>query len=382
MEPTPPVPQVQDHRPRLFGTLPKHAQMQLLGGVALLMIVIIMLSGRTPPKEHPVPNPASAVIDPNQQSIQDYRARLEEQTQKLVAEEADLSRAKTSLGMAASSQSPGPGGTVVAPFRVAPAESPLALEREKRDYQSLFASNIALTYRPNAPAGVPTNMAAALDPLSPSRKIGSSDSGLEPRTAEDAPRYRLFEGTVIETVLTNRLDASFSGPVDCMVTTNVYSPDQTLLIPQGARVFGEVRKVEALGQQRLAVTFHRLLLPDGSSVTLDQFQGLDQIGETGLRDQVNHHYLQIFGVSLAIGAFAGLTQANTRYSVDESAVDAYRQGVSNSLSQSALHILDRYLNILPTFTIREGYRVKVYLSQDLLLPAYHEHAAGQIRGDL
>ena len=36
-------------------------------------------------------------------------------------------------------------------------------------------------------------------------------------------------------------------------------------------------------------------------------------------------------------------------------------------------ILDRYLNVLPSFTIREGHRVKVVLSEDLLLPAYEKH---------
>ena len=184
----------------------------------------------------------------------------------------------------------------------------------------------------------------------------------------------LLEGTIIETVLTNRLDSSFSGPVNCMVTTDVYAHDhQTLLIPRGTRILGEVRKLETLGEQRLAVIFHRLIMPDGSSVSLDQFKGLDQIGQTGLLDQVNHHYLQIFGVSLAIGAIAGLSQATTRYGLDESGAQAYEQGVAGSLSQSSLHILDRYLNVLPTFTVREGHRIKVYLSQDLLLPSYGEH---------
>ena len=159
-----------------------------------------------------------------------------------------------------------------------------------------------------------------------------------------------------------------------MVTTNVYSHDrQHLLIPQGTRVLGEVRKLETFGEARLAVIFHRLIMPDGYSLSLDKFQGLSQIGETGLRDQVNHHYFQIFGVSLAIGAIAGFSQANTQYGLDESAADAYRQGVASSLSQSSMHILDRYLNVLPTFTIREGHRVKIYLSQDLLLPAYDQH---------
>ena len=159
-----------------------------------------------------------------------------------------------------------------------------------------------------------------------------------------------------------------------MLTTDVYSHDrQYLLIPQGSRILGEVKPIASLGQQRLAVVFHRIIMPDGYSVSLDQFQGLNQIGETGLHDQVNHHYLEIFGVSIAIGAIAGLSQANTQYGFTESASDTYRQGFSASLSQSSLRILDRFLNILPTFTIREGYRIKIYLASDLLLPAYDQH---------
>jgi type IV secretion system protein VirB10 len=189
---------------------------------------------------------------------------------------------------------------------------------------------------------------------------------------DGGPRYRLFEGTVIETVLTNRLTSAFAGPVNCLVTVPVYASDREhLVIPQGSRVLGEVKRVDAVGQERLAVTFHRVIRPDGSAVSLDQFQGLSQIGETGLRDQTDHHYLQIFGLSTAIGALAGLAQYHTRYSaIDTSANDAYRQGVSSSLAQSSVHVLDRYLNVLPTFTIREGHRISVYLSQDLMLPPY------------
>jgi type IV secretory pathway VirB10-like protein len=120
-------------------------------------------------------------------------------------------------------------------------------------------------------------------------------------------------------------------------------------------------------------------MPDGFSVDLDQFRGLDQVGETGLRDQVNHHYLQIFGASIAIGMIAGLSQSNTNYGTSEPATDVYRQGVASSLSQSSTHILDKFLNILPTFTIREGQRIKIYLQDDLALPAYENH---QIPNDI
>jgi type IV secretion system protein VirB10 len=54
------------------------------------------------------------------------------------------------------------------------------------------------------------------------------------------------------------------------------------------------------------------------------------------------------------------------------ALDVYRQGAATNLAQSSARILDRFLNLLPTVTIREGHRIKVYLSNDLDLPSYRE----------
>jgi type IV secretion system protein VirB10 len=119
----------------------------------------------------------------------------------------------------------------------------------------------------------------------------------------------------------------------------------------------------------LAVRFHRLVLPDGRTHTLESFTGLNQVGETGLRDDVDRHYLQVFGASLAIGTIAGLAQAGTRGGWDPTASDAARQAAGASLATSTARVLDRYLNVLPTVTIREGHRIKVVLTHDLRLPA-------------
>jgi len=73
-----------------------------------------------------------------------------------------------------------------------------------------------------------------------------------------------------------------------------------VLIPAGSKILGEAKKVDTFGQVRLAVTFHRLIMPDGFSVNLDQFKGLDQAGATALKDKVNNHYVKIFGASLAL----------------------------------------------------------------------------------
>jgi type IV secretory pathway VirB10-like protein len=427
------APSVKNRSTEPPGVLPRGTRSVSICGIALLMVIVIFFAARnTPPERKPAVAPGGAIVDPNAERIKDYQTRIDEQVKKLLEEQARWTQAREGGPLS----NPGPVAGEIVPDRprdpsyatYAPDRSIDALQndRRKREYESLFASNVALSYRRDPvskahseaatdstpdvrPAGaeglgdfpvmpsVPRPVWPSLSFASPSAPPAQSPVSLT-RTQQDVNRaaedpaadgyrkdanqleqaggklYRLFEGTVLETVLTNRLDGSFSGPVNCMVTTNVYSKNrQHVLIPQGSRVLGEVRKVETFGDQRLAVTFHRLIMPDGFSVNLDQFPALNQIGETGLVDQVNRHYLQVFGASLAVGAIAGLSQANTRYGFDASAADTYRQGAAASLSQSSLHILDRYLNVLPTFTIREGHRVKVYLTADLSLPAYEKH---------
>ena len=187
--------------------------------------------------------------------------------------------------------------------------------------------------------------------------------------------HRIFEGSILETVLTNRINGSFAGPINTMLTTNVYSHDhQTLLIPQGTRCLGTVSAVNSVNQQRLYVAFHRCIMPDGYPLDLDKFTGLNQVGETALRDLVNHHYLQIFGISLAVGAIGGLGQIGnsaTAFAYDPSV--AIRNSVSEETAQESIQILNRFLNQLPTFVVREKTRVKIYISADLEVPAYDAH---------
>ena len=192
--------------------------------------------------------------------------------------------------------------------------------------------------------------------------------------AAEGKSYVIFEGTILETVLLNRLDGQFIGPVECLVTSDIYSHDrQHLLIPSGTKVLGEAKRVDTFGQTRLAVAFHRLIMPDGYSVSLDQFKGMNQIGDTGLRDQVNNHYLKIFGASLAVGAIGGIAEAGSGGVLTQSGTQTIQQGVGESLGQTSQRILDKFLNILPTVTIREGHRVKIYLSGDLAVPDYANH---------
>ena len=408
---------IQDKAPKPPGLLPKNVQSWLLAGLAVLMIVIMWLTGgkkpAAPPRAIPTAPAVQAPLEVNEAKIVDLQNRIQDlQRQQILAQNALAQQTRVLTSGSQDSQPlPTSGSSGNPPSER--AKDSIREERKKRDYLSLFASNVALTYRKppqstqshdgELSSSVPSRatelnaaqLAELLKPLQPQvlvpstaapakdsaagsdRKEDSKSPAAAPARAPAAATgktYVVFEGTVLETVLINRLDGQMAGPVECLLTGDVYSHDrQHLLIPAGSKLLGETRKVENFGQNRLAVSFHRLVMPDGYSASLDHFQGLNQIGDAGLRDHVNNHYLRIFGVSLATGAIGAVAEGGTSGGLTASGADLMRQGFAQSTAQSSAQILDRFLNILPTVTIREGHRIKVYLSGDLALPDYANH---------
>lgn len=185
--------------------------------------------------------------------------------------------------------------------------------------------------------------------------------------------YRVFEGTVLEGVVTNHVDGGMAGPVLIMLTTDYYSHDrQNLLLPQGTRLIGTVTAVGSQQQHKLAVVFHRAVCPDGFSIDIDKYAGLDQIGTTGLATKVDHGYLQAFGAAAAIGGLGGLAQIGNSGSV--LTPDAQiRNGISSQTSQEGTQVLNHFLNRLPIITLKEGSRARVYIGKDILIPSYADH---------
>ena len=411
---------VNDRRPVPRGVLPKGLQMWLMVGVAVGMVAIIVFTGHSQPAPRATPAATSAPPGLNPDRLRDYQDRL-----RALDERARLQAI------------PDPSRSVPAPPQAqddrAPRQvDPLMEERKRREYESLFAGNVVLSRRPApqqplgegdasrrtassmprdaAGATTPPNLDEVADavvrattryakpageaqPPGPAQAstpgappaVASTPTGRRTPAATDpisptGPLHRLLEGTVIDTVLTNRLDGANAAPVNCLVTNPIYSHSgQQVVIPAGSRVLGETKPVQALGESRLAVAFHRLILPDGRTVSLDQFMGLNQLGDAALRDQVNQHYWSTFGAAGAVGLISGLGQYLGTLGFGQGAGDrtvVIAGGFGNATSEATAQVMNRFLNRLPTITIREGHRVKVYLTSDLELPAYNETAVG------
>jgi type IV secretory pathway VirB10-like protein len=185
--------------------------------------------------------------------------------------------------------------------------------------------------------------------------------------------YRVFEGTVLEGVVTNHIDGGLTGPILIMLTTDYYSHDhQQLLMPQGTRLIGTVQSVSNAQQRKMFVTFHRAVCPDGFSIELDKYVGLDPLGTTGLATKVDNRYLQAFAAAAAVGGLGGLAQIGNDGNVLSPSTQI-RNGISAQSANEGEQILNHFLNRLPIITLKEGSRARVYVGTDILIPSYAEH---------
>jgi len=410
------------------GVLQKNLKTFVYLGAASLVIVAALFSssGKKTPGQQPATKgqpPQPSLQDNTDNNVQELKNQLKAERQKeqqaaiAAAAAADPALASATPQQRAAVAGYGPTGlseTCIPgqpcpqaqqgnmQMQLTPAQQQAQLiaakERERAD-NSRFASN--LVYSRSADPPLQQQGQAMPAQYSPAESQPNSDlvAAAAKGKQEDTPGgykrpleanidsavgqpYLVYEGSVLDTVLMNRLDGDAVGPVKVLVSNPLYSHDhQHVIIPEGTVVLGEAKKIGAAGfgqQRRMAVVFHRLIMPDGYSVDLDQFHGLDQIGEEGLKDKVNNHYLQIFGTSIALGVVAGAAQITQGGgTITTSGSQAFTTGAAGSVSQSAATILDRFIQIPPTITIREGHRVKVYFTQDLLLPAYSNHTIPQ-----
>ena len=265
----------------------------------------------------------------------------------------------------------------------------LAIEKQQQDAQN--SDTVAIDFSHEGASGLPASVQAENSKSSDTAKgedspakLVSADS-VTPQAAKGDPMgqypfdeyqgrlYRIFEGTVLEGVVTNHIDGGLSGPLLVMLTTDYYSHDhQQLLMPQGTRLIGTVQSVGNAQQRKMFVTFHRAVCPDGFSLDFDKYLGLDQIGTTGLATKVDHGYLMAFGAAAAIGGLGGLAQIGNNGSVLSPSTEI-RNGISEQSAAEGEQVLNHFLDRLPVITLKEGSRARIYIGRDILIPSYAEH---------
>lgn len=216
----------------------------------------------------------------------------------------------------------------------------------------------------------------ALDPTNDPNAQGRKEAfvaNLDPRgdvnphaLAPLASPYTLSAGSVIAASLITGLRSDLPGLVTAQVTENVYdsATGRILLIQQGARLIGSYDSVVAFGQSRALIVWQRIVMPDGSSLRIDNVPATDPSGYAGLQDKVDFHTWSLLkGVVLSTLLGVG---SELSLSGQSDLVQAVRMSTQDTVSRAGDQITQRNLGIQPTITIRPGAPVRLVVHKDLV----------------
>lgn len=252
--------------------------------------------------------------------------------------------------------------------------------REKEKSATVSVPSVSAPTGQQLDPAIMTRTEDAYNPAADRDKEGffkRSDRGqwLSSYTREAGLPYEIKTGTVIPGIMITGVNSDLPGSMIAQVSQNVYdtATGRQLLIPQGSKLYGAYDSRVIYGQSRVLIAWNRVVFPDGSAVTLGAMPGTDMSGYAGFTDQVDNHYLRIFGSSMLMSLITG----STSYAVDSvsngagsgndatTVQDAMASALAAQLGQTTQTLLQRNLNIKPTLDIRPGYQFNVVVTKDV-----------------
>jgi type IV secretory pathway VirB10-like protein len=183
-----------------------------------------------------------------------------------------------------------------------------------------------------------------------------------------ASPYQVMAGSIIAASLITGINSDLPGLVVAQVTENVFDTvtGGTLLIPLGSRLIGSYDSVVAFGQKRALLVWRRIILPDGSSIEVDNLPATDAAGYAGLEDKVDYHTWQLLK-GIALSTLLGVGTELSFGGNESDLVRAIRESAQENASRAGERIVEKNLNIQPTITVRPGWPLRVIVHKDLVL---------------
>lgn len=192
------------------------------------------------------------------------------------------------------------------------------------------------------------------------------------------------EGKFLDCALVNRVESDINdSPVILQVTRDFVSPDgRYVLVPAGAKVYGVAGSVQSMQQARLYMAFHRVVYPTrhGENESLSAyfpkrlFPAMDHMGSLGVKDKLNRHFFLQFGSAIMLGLFDGAAASVQSAGAEQNPTmrDLMLARTSQNFASIVNSVIQRYANVVPTVTIREGKKCKVYFTQDVMMTPWME----------
>ncbi|HYC94611.1 MAG TPA: TrbI/VirB10 family protein, partial [Sphingomicrobium sp.] len=203
-------------------------------------------------------------------------------------------------------------------------------------------------------------------------RVEPGDTNPHPLLGARSP-WTLSAGTIIPASLITGINSDLPGIVLAQVTENVRdsATGRVVLVPQGARLIGSYDSMVAFGQKRALIVWQRIVLPDGSSVRLDNVPAADLAGYAGLEDKVDFHGMRLLK-GIALSTLLGIGTELSLGSEDSDLVGAIERSVQQDGARAGDQLVARNLEVQPTLTVRPGWPVRALIHKDLVLKPWKE----------
>jgi len=237
---------------------------------------------------------------------------------------------------------------------------------------------------------------AAFEPQHNVKEIPGNAAG-QSKLQPPASPWTITEGAVINAILQFGVNSDYPSDIVSQIERPLYdsATGRYLLIPAGSRLIGKFQRPTGPFQERVAIAWHRLVLPDQWSMPLPDLASDDTRGFAGVTNEVNSHYLSTFATAgvvslLSIGSAVGSIMAFNSTQVSPYSGGLYQSspyqqlgqlGMSNAggqLGSTGQQFLAPRLNRPKTITIPPGFRFDVFINSDLIFPGPYADTAGQL----
>ncbi|WP_126939254.1 TrbI/VirB10 family protein [Veillonella sp. VA142] len=195
-------------------------------------------------------------------------------------------------------------------------------------------------------------------------------------TADTLGSHMLHAGSVIQATLLTGISTDIpNNEIVAVVRQDIYDSltGTHLLIPQGSKIIGQAGGAGGKGIKRIGVTFNRIILPNGNSITLPNLPAIDGTGMPGLKDIYDSHTgnllrTAVFGTM--VSAIAQSATGNTGGSDSRSPGQEAVSGGVKEIQDVISDLVKRSAQNQITIEIRPGKEFSLFVTQDISIPEY------------
>lgn len=207
--------------------------------------------------------------------------------------------------------------------------------------------------------------------------------------ASQNSKYVLSAGQIIPATLLSGIRTITSDMAIAVVSSDVYDTrsGKHLLIPRGSKILGEYTPYIDGANFRVITIWNRIIFPNGDSLNLAQFKGVDLQGFGGMKSQVNTHFWKKLGNVVMSTLTAVAYNFADRLTIENGKVKLSKYQIKDENGQNTTdnpttlgEVIQQIQNeaqnknsqIQTVLTVKSGTRFNIRVNSDIILDSAYK----------